>query len=63
MVARSSVAAGNESLRLGSGACLVLDLTCDSTAPSSSRSRRRLASAVRLQARSPRRSSSTTLPP
>ena len=48
MVARSSVAAGNESLRPGSGACLVSDLTCGSTAPSSSRSRRRLSSAARL---------------
>ena len=63
MVARSFVAAGNKSLRPGSGACLVSDLTYGSTAPSSSRSHRRLASAVRLQARSPRRSSSTTLPP
>ena len=51
MVARSSVAAGNESLCPGSDVCLVSDLTCGSTAPSSSRSRRRLASAARLHRR------------
>ena len=33
----------------GSGDCLVSDLTCGSTAPSSSRSHRRLASAARLR--------------
>ena len=49
MVARSSIAAGNESLRPESGDCLVSDLTCGSTTPSSSRSHRRLASAARLR--------------
>nr|XP_020172500.1 putative protein TPRXL [Aegilops tauschii subsp. strangulata] len=49
MVARSSVAAGNESLRPGSGVCLASDLTCGSTAPSSSRSHRRPSYVVAYQ--------------
>ena len=67
MVARSSIVVGNEPLRPGSGACLVSDLTCGSTAPSSSWSRRRLASSARpspslLPARRPYGTSSASCP-